>query len=361
MMDGKEIRMKDQKNYKSFYTEDGSHAKIEVDRILEKDFIQHFDSWDDVLKVWPHAKASKVALILKTKEDGTIKRRFVIDLLRSGTNGEMDIPERVVLPRLGDFVAGIVDLLTFNTEEQNAEFDASITLMALDFTDAFYTLWLQKQARGGFAFRTLDGWAVFRRLCFGMAGAPLIWGRVAAAACRLSQAAFQPWELRLQCYVDDPAVAVRGSKALRRHLLACLLLFWSVLGLQLSYSKGSVGQDIPWIGTRVKVTKQTHPCGLEWAGVLVTLQEQKMKELRDNVEELFRARGLVNIKPVRIVAGQLSWASGIFCWIKSFNACLWRALTAHVEELEGVVPKASRARKRPTDLMFTVRIEQAIR
>ena len=100
-----------------------------------------------------------------------------------------------------------------------------IELVTMDFSDAFYTLWLEESARGKLAFRTLKGWAVFSRLCFGMSGAPLIWGRVAALACRLAQAIFMPWELRLQCYVDDPAIAVRGSPEQRKHLLALLFLF----------------------------------------------------------------------------------------------------------------------------------------
>ncbi len=135
--------------------------------------------------------------------------------------GQADIPERIVLPRVMDFVNGIVDLMEHNTHDENMTKGCGIELVTLDFTDAFYTLWLQKDARGSLAFRTLDGWAVFMRLCFGMAGAPLVWGRVAASACRLSQAIFDPSELRFQCYVDDPAVAVRGTPTFGSTCLAC--------------------------------------------------------------------------------------------------------------------------------------------
>jgi hypothetical protein len=147
---------------------------------------------------------------------------------------------------------------------------------------------------------------------------------------------------------------------IRRHLLACLLLFWEVLGLQLSYAKGSIGSSIPWIGAMVTVQRQRHPSGLEWPGVMVTLQRTKMEELQSNVNEIFGARGMVNLKLVRTIAGQISWASGIFYWLKSFNACLWSALTTHVNEQCALAVKPGRARKRPTDLMFTARISQAI-
>ena len=53
---------------------------------------------------------------------------------------------------------------------------------------------------------------------------------------------------------------------------------------------------------------------------------------------------------------------GLFAWIKSFNACFWRALTAHVEEGRTAITSSSkRKQKRPTDLFFTLRIHQAVR
>ena len=42
------------------------------------------------------------------------KPRLIIDLLRSGVNGDVVLPERVVLPRLADFVNGIIDLMEYD-------------------------------------------------------------------------------------------------------------------------------------------------------------------------------------------------------------------------------------------------------
>ena len=171
-------------------------------------------------------------------------------------------------PRLVDFTDGILDLMMYNSDAENDQEDFNIELITLDFMDAFYTLWLEEAARGALAFQTLSGWAAFLRLCFGMAGAPLIWGRVAAGACRLAQATFAPSELRIQCYVDDPAIALRGSPEIRRRLAAMLLLFWSALGLKLSFSKGTRGRCVPWIGATVKVGGRQHPSGKIWLGPL---------------------------------------------------------------------------------------------
>ena len=44
----------------------------------------------------------------------------------------------------------------------------------VDFEDAFHTIRIREEDRGIAVFKTLDGWAVFDRLCCGMAAAPLV-------------------------------------------------------------------------------------------------------------------------------------------------------------------------------------------
>ena len=87
-------------------------------------------------------------------------------------------------------------------------------MSVVDFEDAFRTLAIREQDRGVVAIRTHDGWAVFKRLCCGMAAA-LVWCRVSAAAARLGQPCFQPNELRMQIFADDPAMATRGTQEQR--------------------------------------------------------------------------------------------------------------------------------------------------
>ena len=48
---------------------------------------------------------SKLAAILKTRPDGTLKTRLVVDYRRSGVNSFVMANERVVLPRLRDALA----------------------------------------------------------------------------------------------------------------------------------------------------------------------------------------------------------------------------------------------------------------
>ena len=45
--------------------------------------------------------------------------------------------------------------------------------------------------------------------------------------------------------------------------------------------------------------------------------------MQDNVNKLFKAKGMVDIKQVQRLVRQLSWASGLFPWLKCFSTMLW--------------------------------------
>ena len=272
-------------------------------------------------------------MLLKTREDGTTKARMIVDLRRSGGKGYVDLPEMVVLPRLSDLIDGIVDLIAFDAIAPQET--SGYEICFVDFEGAFHTLAIREEDRGAMAIRTLEGWAIFRRLCCGMAAAPFVWCRVGAAAARLGQVCFQPWELRTQLCADDPAIATRGTPAERAWFLGSLLLFWRVLGFTFNWRKAHRGQTVQWIGAQISVEKREGSFG-----VLATFAPKKFQELRANVDALHKAIGMVKLMLVQHVAGQLSWASGLFPWIRSFNV--------------------ASAKRCPAQLFFVMCIKQAI-
>ena len=81
--EGEKEKIKKHKNYVSFYVEDGKLASDEVNRIADRGFVETFGTWDQVLLRWLDAVASKVALLVKTRDDGSTRVRMIIDLLRS--------------------------------------------------------------------------------------------------------------------------------------------------------------------------------------------------------------------------------------------------------------------------------------
>ena len=174
----------------------------------------------------------------------------------------------------------------------------------VDFEDAFHMVCLREEDREIAIFKALDGWAVFSRLWSGMAAAPLVWCRASAAACRLGQAIYEPDEMRLQCFVDDPGLAIRGPPARRSWFLGTLLLWWRALGFKFSWKKGARGAQVPWIGATVAVVYKTYGAGSTvYPGTLVTFQPAKYAELQKGIEDIHTAKGMVDIKAVQRVAG----------------------------------------------------------
>ena len=104
--------------------------------------------------------------------------------------------------------------------------------------------------------------------------------------------------------MDDPAVAARGSLVARRHNIAMLLLFWSILGLQLRFGKGTLGAAVPWIGTTVSIIQRLHGSGAMFPGSLIKFQEDKFKDMQANVETVHNARGTTQLMLAQTIAGR---------------------------------------------------------
>ena len=141
------------RNYASFH-EAGDHATNELKRLVDKKYVREIGSFVTLLSQWPSAVVSKLACLLKQRSDGSWKVRFIIDLLRSGTNGQCSVPQRVVLPRVQDVANDILDLWEDSWNpwswqaDGNGQEDLGVEIGCVDFADAFYTLHLHPKDRG---------------------------------------------------------------------------------------------------------------------------------------------------------------------------------------------------------------------
>jgi hypothetical protein len=107
-----------------------------VDRLIEKGYAVKYDTWEDVTNAFGGVLVSKLACIVKEKEDGTLKVRNVLDLRRSGYNEVVKLQERIVLPRVQDLIGDARDLKR-STREGELCYG-----MVADFEDAFHTLYV---------------------------------------------------------------------------------------------------------------------------------------------------------------------------------------------------------------------------
>lgn len=106
-------------NYKSFL-EEPDHARAEVQRYLDKGSCIELTE-EQLREQFPVGTISKAALILKFKEDGAVKRRVIIDLLRSGGIERCRVRERIVLPRIQDVLDTVPERKSLWVHTQSAE------------------------------------------------------------------------------------------------------------------------------------------------------------------------------------------------------------------------------------------------
>ena len=158
--------------------------------------------------------ATRIATLVKAREDGTKK---IVDMRRSGINALAQTEERIVLPKGRTWFG---TSWTWWTDPWHELFTA-------DFQDAFLNLVITEEERGHAIVLMKQGhFGAYKGVPFGLATAPLLWGRAAAFIGRCTQAVQARDQHRLQIYVDDPAIVVGGRRTQRTWLLGRTLILW---------------------------------------------------------------------------------------------------------------------------------------
>ena len=347
-------------NYKSF-VEEPEHAYAEVQRYLQKGFCIEL-SEEEVRQQFPVGTVSKLALIIKTKEDGTIKRRVIIDLLRSGGNSRCRIRERIVLPRIQD----VLDSLRYLRENrfglilraQKEDWDDQdqcdeVELVSADLSDAYCHLAVHENELGNCVAPSVNPgkYLVFVAMLFGFKGAPLIMGRFAATLARLLQSLVPADEMQSQLYMDDPLWMLQGPRWRRRENLALILYMCGALGVKLQFRKGFRGTDAVWIGVRMELK-------LAEDVVILSIPPKMMNEVKTTLES-WQNKGMVALREVRAVTGKLSWICGIIVGARWCVNILYAVIAQTLADAEKEQDRATRRDDtRPKPFMVAVhRIE----
>ena len=252
------------KNYSSVQS-DPAGAAQELGRYLDQGFAKRL-SKEEARHRFGSGTMSKLALITKEKSDGSLKRRIIIDLLRSGGNSRARVPERIVLPRCTDVVESMRrlwrireerlrehDPLDDIREEDSDDSEDGIELVGADLSDAYCHFGVANEELKNCLAPALeeDEILVFCAMLFGFKGAPLIMGRLSAALARLWQSMIMR-DGELQLYMDDPLFGIVGPRSRRRGVLAMLLYTAAAMGVNLAYHKGERGLRLCWIGVQLE-------------------------------------------------------------------------------------------------------------
>ena len=234
--------LKFQRNYQSV-RDQTTEATIEIDRYVNNGFAKRV-SWDWVKQtLGTTGTVSKMALILKEKEDGSVKRRIILDMRRSFGNSRSKVDERIVLPRLSDVVTMLQDIWRRRGGAKAKRRDTNtddFEFYLIDLSDAFCHLGvLKNELRHCVTPDEHDRDAlVWCAMLFGYRAAPLLMGRLSSALGRLLQSLVCPEITQLQVYVDDILVAALRDRVTREAQLAMLLYTAAAFGVQISLKKG---------------------------------------------------------------------------------------------------------------------------
>ena len=144
------------------------------------------------------------------------------------------------------------------------------------------------------------------------------WGRLAALVMRLTQSLFEPTEVRLVCYVDDPLAAIRGSDADRRMFAAVMVLVWAASGFKLAYAKGQLDRKITWIGGTLWI---------ESNGIRAFVKQSIIDDIQYMLRH-FTSINVVSKKELRSLIGKLNHAAGLLIVMRPFMDPQWAARAA---------------------------------
>ena len=304
--------------------EENPDAAKAISSYVDKGYLSVHDSLESC-KVELGGEApvlSRLGCIVKQKinEFGqqVSKTRIILDAKQSGITNATDRKYKSELPRIVDAVH---DLLSLMSTIKPGE---SITQMVADITDAFWLIPLHPVERTFFVAKFRNQYLIFRRTAQGSRTAQLTFASIMALATRflqslllrnhLSESVWQ--DARIETYVDDPWVAIKGSQSEIDELTVTMLIGWHLMGFPVAYRKAARSKSLKWIG----MTLEVHADCVE-----VTIPQDKISEIR-MMALGFLNKNIIPDKDLRSFVGKcMSIASVIHVW-KPFISQFYAAL-----------------------------------
>jgi hypothetical protein len=342
--------MENTRNYTSFYDLMDA-AKEEIGRYVDKGFAIVRDM-DWISDRFSSGTVSRMGLIQKIKDDGRVKNRVVVDMLRSGGNSRSSVPERLILPRVQDVLQGARRLYSFQDdlkalaerEGWMPEKEADLhkwELVGADLADAFCHFPVDRDELSNCICPGLESgqFILYTALLFGFKAAPLLMARLAAMFTRFLQSLLAKGEGVIQTYMDDPLILLAGTDARRNRTLALLLYSMWALGINIAYHKGERGLRVTWIGVVFELD-------LEREVFKLTVSRKMANELHEKLKSW--ETGMISLRDLRATTGRLSWLAGILPRCRWAVSILYAVVAAAEKDARDGTEEA-RAANRPSD------------
>lgn len=130
--------------------------------------------------------------------------------------------KRSILPDVCDIVLDALKCM--DAKRQRRDTEARVQILIMEVTEAFWSLDLGRQEMGFFVVRLRGVFDIYRRVAQGSRGAPLAWCRFFSLIARLTHSMFDDARLRMEAYVDAPALTIAGCAREPRRMAAIVLL-----------------------------------------------------------------------------------------------------------------------------------------
>ena len=153
---------------------------------------------------------------------------------------------------------------------------------------------------------------------------------------RVTQSLFDPEEVLLQIYTDDPIASILATPQRARRIVSMLCLIWLVLGFSLSFHKAQYGHQVVWVGYQLT----SHgDC------VTAAIKQSFMDNLRQTTEDILK-RNVVGHRKLKSYTGCANHVANLlFAW-RPFLDTLWAASAGTSAQPEPHTKKKSQAFKR---------------
>ena len=312
-------------NYNGLEEDDEAFAQIE--RFADKDH-QYLLKFGTLQECREYLGADPVLSrfgVIERVRAGKLKRRVILDLKQSMVTHATRKTHRVVLPRLLDVATEGLELYEdlhsswLSDPAEHVDSSEVVEQVVLDFVDAYWQIPLARCERRYFVGKLRGFFYVFLRSAQGSRNGGLAWAGVISIVLRMTQAMF--WlrgtkPVRLNTYIDDPLISLRGDKATRDLHIAMIVILWRALGFPLSFDKAKRGVKVPWIGGNCEVTPHE---------VTLSIDSERVQELLDLTESYMRLN-VISLKQLRSYAGKVSSFASVVYYLRPFLSCIWAVL-----------------------------------
>ena len=154
---------------------------------------------------------------------------------------------------------------------------------------------------------------MWARVAQGSVNGPNVFGRLSALAARMTQALVSTSEARLQQYIDDPCTTITGTEKRRKIIVALFLLFWRVLGWDLSTHKAQQGEQVDWIGFNIHATP---------VDITAQVKAELMEDFKALLLSTARLRW-ISQDDLRSFTGKANHIANVLCSWRPFISDLW--------------------------------------